>query len=168
MMEKIKWIEKSMESREREKRRRNIIIKGMEAKEGKRREAVEEILEVIGAKVEIKEVRRIGEITEKGRGEMMLVKLESEDQKWEVMAKKKNLKGRKERIAEDLTWRERRIRWKVGEIARREMAEGKRVWVKGGKIKIEGQWWRWDEEKETLMSEGGDVGGVEGRLEEGK
>jgi len=38
MMEKIKRIEKSMESRKREKRRRNIIIKGMEAKEGKRRE----------------------------------------------------------------------------------------------------------------------------------
>jgi len=35
-----KRIEKSMEGREREKRRRNIIIKGMEAKEGKRREAV--------------------------------------------------------------------------------------------------------------------------------
>jgi len=60
MMEKIKRIEKSMESREKEKRRRNIIIKGMEVKEGKRREAVEEILEVIGAKVEIKEVRKIG------------------------------------------------------------------------------------------------------------
>jgi len=57
----------------------------------------------------------------------MLVKLESEDKKWEVMAKKKNLKGRKERIAEDLTWKERRIRWKVAEIARREMTEGKRV-----------------------------------------
>jgi len=73
--------EREREKMEREKRRRNIIIKGMKAKEGKRREAVEEILEVIGAKVEIKEVRRIGEITEKGRGEMMLVKLESEDQK---------------------------------------------------------------------------------------
>jgi len=33
---------------------------------------VEEILDVIGAKVGIKEVRRIEEITEKGRGEMML------------------------------------------------------------------------------------------------
>jgi len=85
-----------------------------------------------------------------------------------VIAKKKNLKGRKERIAEDLTWRERRIRWKVGKIARREMAEGKRVWVKGGKIKLEGQWWRWDEERETLMSEGEGVGGVEGRLGKGK
>jgi len=91
MMYKIKWIEKSMENREREKRRRNIIIKRMMAKEGKRREAVEEILDVIRVKVEIKEVRRIREITEKGRGEtiVMLVKIENEDQKWEVMAKRK-------------------------------------------------------------------------------
>jgi len=77
-------------------------MKGMEVKEGKRKEAMEEILEIIGAKVEIKEIKRIGEITEKGRGEMLSVKLENEERKWEVMAKK-NLKERKKRIAEDLT-----------------------------------------------------------------
>jgi len=95
---------------------------------------------------------------------MLLVKLENKEQKWEVMAKKKNLKQRNERIAEDFTWRERRIRWNIGEIARKKMAEGKRIWVKEGKIRIEGQWWR-DEEKETLMSEGR---GAKGRLGERK
>jgi len=64
MMNKIKRIEKSMKGREREKRIKNIIMKGMEIKEGKRKETMEEILEIIGAKVEIKEVKRIGEITE--------------------------------------------------------------------------------------------------------
>jgi len=44
MMDKIKRIEKSMEDREREKRRRNIMMKEMEIKEGKRKKAVEEIL----------------------------------------------------------------------------------------------------------------------------
>jgi len=40
--------------------------------------------------VEIGEVKRIGEVKEKGR-EMLLVRLGSEEQQWEVMEKKKNL-----------------------------------------------------------------------------
>lgn len=107
-------------------------------KDENRREVIEELLKVIGMKVEVTEIRRIGAGTEKGRGEMLIVKLGNEEQKWEIMAKKKNLKGRRERISEDLTWRERKIRSKMGEIARDKIAEGKRVWVKGGRI--EGQW----------------------------
>ncbi|KYN12099.1 hypothetical protein ALC57_15734 [Trachymyrmex cornetzi] len=145
--------ENNLEEREREKRRRNIIIKGIQVREG-RREAVEEILGEIGVKVEAKEIRKIGEGTERGKGEMLLIKLENEEQKREVMGEK-NLKGRKERIWEDLTWRERKIRYGLGEIAKKEMAEGKRVWVRGGRIRIEGRWWRWDEEREALTEEGG-------------
>lgn len=51
-----------------------MIIKDVEVKEGRRKEKVERILDAIGAKVEIKEIRRIGEGTERGRGEMLLVK----------------------------------------------------------------------------------------------
>lgn len=87
-----------------------MIIKGVEVKKGRRKEEVERILDAIGAKVEIKEIRRIGEGTERGRGEMLLVKLGSEEQKWDIMGKKKILRGRRERIVEDLTWRERKIR----------------------------------------------------------
>lgn len=51
-----------------------MIIKGVEVKKGRRKEEVERILDAIGAKVEIKEIRRIGEGTEKGKEEMLLVK----------------------------------------------------------------------------------------------
>lgn len=34
------------------------------------------------------------------------------------MDKKKELKGRKERFGEDLTWRERRMKWKLKKIAK--------------------------------------------------
>lgn len=84
-------------------------------------------MDAIGAKVEIKEVRRIGEGTKRGRGEMLLVKLGSEEQKWDIMRKKKILRGRRERIVEDLTWRKRKIKWGVGEILRKEEAAGRRV-----------------------------------------
>lgn len=40
-------IEKKVEIREREERRRNIIIKRVEVKDGKRREAIEKVLKVV-------------------------------------------------------------------------------------------------------------------------
>jgi len=99
---------------------------------------------------------------------MLLVKLGNEEQKWNIMGKKKILRGRRERIVEDLTWRERKIRWRLGEIARKEEAAGRRVWVKGRRIGIEGQWWKWDEEDEVLRDEGGKVRGAEGEQGERK
>lgn len=41
-------IERKIEMREREERRRNIILEGIEVKNDKRREAVEEVLKIIG------------------------------------------------------------------------------------------------------------------------
>lgn len=37
------------------------------------------------------------------------------------------MKGRKKRIMEDWTWKERRMRWRLEEIAKEEERNGKRV-----------------------------------------
>lgn len=73
---------------------------------------------------------------------MVWVKLGNEEQKWEVMEKKKNLRGRRERIGEDLkeTWTERKMMWMLGEITRKEEEKGKRVWIRYGRIKIDNVW----------------------------
>lgn len=53
-----------------------MIIKGVGMREGRRREATEEVLGVIGEKVEIEEIKRIGGKKVSGKGEeMVLVKL---------------------------------------------------------------------------------------------
>lgn len=66
--------------REREERRRNVILKGVEVKDGKRKKAVEEILKVLKVKAEMEKIRRLG--GEEGKnGEMLLVKLKGEEQK---------------------------------------------------------------------------------------
>lgn len=44
MESRINEIERKLEQRERKKRRKNIIIKGVEVREGKRKEAVEELI----------------------------------------------------------------------------------------------------------------------------
>ncbi|XP_024893159.1 golgin subfamily A member 6-like protein 2, partial [Temnothorax curvispinosus] len=120
--EKMRELERRLKRKEKEERRRNIVIRGLEVKEGGRRENAEKLLEGIGAKVKAIEVKRIGGDAEKGR-EMVLLKLENEEQKWEVMEKKRSLVGRKERITEDLSWEERRMNWRLREIARGEERE---------------------------------------------
>lgn len=73
------------------------------------------------------------------------------------MRNKKNLKGRKEKIMEDWTWKERKMRWRLKEIAKNEERKGKKVWIEYGKIKIDEQWWKWDEEKEVLKNGKGNI-----------
>lgn len=66
--DKIKEIEWKLEKRERKERRRNIIIKGLEEREGKRMEVVERLLRDIGVSVKIKELKKIrGDKEKKGR-----------------------------------------------------------------------------------------------------
>lgn len=59
MEEKVGAVERRLEVKEREERRRNVAMKEVTVKEGKRREAVEEIFDSIGAKVKIKQVKRL-------------------------------------------------------------------------------------------------------------
>lgn len=99
--ERLREIERKVERKKREEQRRNIMIRGLKVKEDGRRRKVEKLLEDVGAKVEVAEVRRIGEDREKGR-EMVWIR-GNKEQKWEVMEKKRKLRGWRERIGEDLT-----------------------------------------------------------------
>lgn len=58
---------------------------------------------------EIKNLRKFKK-NEERRTEMIWVKLENEKQKKEILKKKRNLKGRRERIVEDLMWKKKKIR----------------------------------------------------------
>jgi len=84
-----------LERREREEGKKNLIIKGLEVKERKRKETVEELMKVIGVDKEIKEIKRIAGKKEKER-EMMGIKVERVEKRKEIMEKKKYLRGRKE------------------------------------------------------------------------
>lgn len=59
-------------------------------KNGKRREAVEEVLKVIEVRANIEEIRKLEGEEGKG-GEMLLLKLKSEEQKREIMKGMKEL-----------------------------------------------------------------------------
>ncbi|XP_070168832.1 uncharacterized protein PF3D7_1120000-like [Polyergus mexicanus] len=155
---KIKVIERKLERKEREDRKRNIVIRRVEVEKGDVRGGVEKILEILGVNIKIESVKRVGIMTEGERG-MAVVTLGSMEQKRQVMENKKKLRGREERIEDDLTWEERKVRWRLREIARKEEGEGRRVRIGNGGLQIDGKWWKWNEEEEVLKSERGEVKG---------
>lgn len=86
-----------------------------------------------------------------------------------MMREKEKFERKKEKITEDLTWRERKTRWKLQEIARSEEEGGRKVWVRQSRIRINKQWWKWDKEEEVLRQKRGNVkGGKQGTEIRGK
>lgn len=49
------------------------------------------------------------------------------------------------------------MRWKLEETAREEMRRGRKVWVEYGVIRIDEQWWKWDEAEEVLVDRRGKI-----------
>jgi hypothetical protein len=83
---------------------------------------------------------------------MMLVKIESWEQKKNIMLNKSELKERKDErmyIDDDLTNEERKTQKKLREVAREERDRGKRVKIGYRKIQINREWFIWDERGET-------------------
>jgi hypothetical protein len=150
-MKRMKMIEEKMEQREKKERNSNVIITGI----GGLKEGVEEWLErEIEVKVNVKEAFKIN------KDKMMLAKIESWEQKKNIILNKSKLKERKDEmmyIDNDLTNEEREIQKKLREVAREARDKGK--WVKIGyrKIQINGGWLRWEREeklKKNFLEEG--------------
>lgn len=59
--ERLMQIERKIEMRERKEKRKNVIVRGVEVKNGRRREAVEEMSKKIGLKANIEEMKKLGE-----------------------------------------------------------------------------------------------------------
>lgn len=59
--------------------------------------------------------------------------------------------GRRWRVGvdEDLTMEERKRRWRMAEMARRERAKGKKVEVSNRELRVEGRRWTWNEERRS-------------------
>lgn len=104
-------------------------------KGGEEKEKLEELMKDIGVEINMEDIKRIRGRT--GGKEMWWLRLESEEQK----RKKSGLKGRKERIGNDLTVMKRKMKWKLEEVAKEQERQVKRIWIGYGKIKIEGEWW---------------------------
>jgi len=108
------------------------------------KERVEKALEGIRGEIKVEEVRKI-EAGKTERGNMVIAKLGSEDMRRRILMNKWKLKGGEIWVEADLTWEERRIKWNIRRIVKREELRGKRVRVYQRGVWIEGVWWEWDE-----------------------
>ncbi|XP_066585584.1 golgin subfamily A member 6-like protein 25 [Prorops nasuta] len=87
------------------------------------RKEVEKILRIIGVKDAVQGVRRIGGVGKGGR-KGVEVKMKNKEVKRKVMEGKKELRGRRERMEEDLTWEERRVMLRIRRVAEEEKRKG--------------------------------------------
>ncbi|XP_043473609.1 golgin subfamily A member 6-like protein 6 [Leptopilina heterotoma] len=168
--EKMEEVTKWMERTEREKRKSNIVVKGMKVERKDGKVTIEKIFREIGANVNIVGLKGVGG-EDKERPKVWVVQLANEEQKMEVMASKNKLKGRKEIIEEDKTWKERVISRKLDQKKWEERDKGAQVkrgrecvWINGVKWVVSeatGEVVKDERNREKIMSEGRENGNNE-------
>lgn len=145
---KIEKLENREEDRERRNRKNNIVITGIEIAQENMIENVKQFIKQdLGVEIGVTETYTVGK--EKGT-RMIIAKINSWEEKQEIMHNKGKLKGRKIYVNHDLTVRERNIQRKLRDIAKENTEQGRRTQVAYKKIKIEGKWFSWNETEEKL------------------
>ena len=147
-LEELEWM---IEMREREERRRNIVIKKLEIEGDNVEETVKKLLKSINVERTLETVKRVGRTDKEGRS-TVIVRMEKEEDKGYVMRKKAELKGRKEIIENDMTRKERNIQSEIRTMAEKIRGEGKRVKIGYKKIWINDEVWIWDERDRMLKN----------------
>jgi len=150
----VERIRRWVTEKDREERRRNIILKeiklprGIEKDRKKEAEWVEKLIrEKVGVDINVLGCRESGTV--------LVIKLESEEEKKEVMRNKHRLKGEKIYIENDLSWEERSIQVKINKWAKEQKEKGLEVKIGIGRVRVKGVWRTWAEiEKEGVGGEG--------------
>jgi len=97
---------------------------------------------------------RLGlEIKVKGckvNGKVIVVNLNSSEDKKEIMKGKSKLKSGNIFIDNDLTWEERKTQERINKRVKEQRGKGKEVRSGLARVRIEGKWRRWEEIEEKL------------------
>ncbi|TGZ50923.1 hypothetical protein DBV15_12006 [Temnothorax longispinosus] len=139
--------------RKREERRKNIVIRGTKGKRNDIERKVKKILMGIGIETEVS-CKKVIEDNREGGIRMAIISLQGLEQKRKVMTERRRLREKGIGIDDDLTWKERKMRWNIEDIARQErgnarkcLEEMKERWKKG---KIIG---KWEQKRKSYLEE---------------
>ena len=148
MRERLMNIERGLDRQETQKRKLNILIKGLKLISDNITGDVENLLSM---KFNLK-----GKVTEahiiNNSNQVILVRTADWDSKMVIMrTKKTKLVNTDIFIENDLTPRERKINSKHLELSKQARLEGRSTVLGYQKIRIEGQWLRWDINKDKLI-----------------
>ncbi|EZA53829.1 hypothetical protein X777_06703 [Ooceraea biroi] len=86
---------------------------------------------------------RVGYIRKSGQ--VLIVKIESEEEKQDILANKNRLKGDRIFVEHDLTWEERKRQEEIKKWAIEQRYKGKEIKIGFGKVRVEGKWIWWEE-----------------------
>jgi len=99
-------------------------------------------------------------------GAVVVVKLETDETKKEVMRNKHKLKGERIFIENDLSWEERKTQGVINRWAKIQREKGIEVKIGIGRVKLKDKWRNWNEilkEKEEREGIGEDSEGERGK-----
>lgn len=151
MNEKIENLEGKIEKFERDKKKNNIVIKGISITDedtvGMLKDFIKQKLNV---EAKIKTAYRMG----KNNRFTYVAEMENWDKKQEVMKNKHQLKGTKVYIDNDLTVEERKIQTTLREIAKDNIGKGKKVKIGYQKLIINDEIYKWDNKEEGVVAMG--------------
>lgn len=148
---RISELEIKARKEEREKRKNNIIIKGLQTEHQNTQREVEKLIE---EKLQIPaKTLDAFKINKPGKGGIILVKMESWDKKQEMMKRAKKLKGTEIYLDHDLTIEDRKIQYEIRSIAKEENKKGNKTKIEYKKLVIEGVLYKWSEKEKGLVSE---------------
>jgi len=102
--ERIRELERKIEKKEREDRRRNIVVRGIKGGKKEVEREIKKIMRELGLEVDTENMRSI-----EGKGKevnLTIVRLQNIGQKKRVMEGRRGVKGRNIRIEDDLTWKD--------------------------------------------------------------
>ncbi|XP_063907438.1 uncharacterized protein LOC135125710 [Zophobas morio] len=146
---KIKVLENKMEKMEKENKKNNVIITGMEINNNNEEEIItkaEEIIKHLKVEAKIKKTKRI-------KGTMCVIEMETFQQKLKVMEHKwklSNIQSGKIFITSDLTERERQIQKEIKEIRDEEKKKNSNVKMGYQRLFVGGKKYIWNKEKKCL------------------
>lgn len=148
---RIETLENRLEEQEKERRRCNIVIKGMTERQTYNQQEIKEWFKN-NIKVDV-EVKNVTKLNQPGKRSMLLVKLENFHEKQEIMKNKNKLKETDIYIENDLTLDERKIAANIRQIAKEQRRKGKQVKIGYKKMYIDKKLYTWNIRLETLIEQ---------------
>lgn len=140
---RILMLEKKSEGREREEKRNNVIIRGLEVNEEEVQKTVEDLF---ADELNIREgIDEVKPYVKAGAVVFITVKLDKAETKKKLMINKKNLAGTAISINHDMTFEEREVQRKIINIAKERREQGATVKVGYRKLWIDDKLLTWRE-----------------------
>lgn len=152
----VEKLRKWVGEKERRERRNNIVIKGVDldkVRKDMKEGGKDEWLEWVKKFIHEKTGHSGGVESCRISGKVIIVTLESEEIKRDIMRNKYKLKGEQFFIENDLTWEERKIQGRISKWAKVRREKGDDIKVAIGKVRIKGKWIFWEELERKMDKE---------------